>query len=45
MMMLAHRGDRPGFDRLLSDLLPGDVRDRLYLSTGVLSRVVEEQAG
>ena len=45
MMMLVGRGDRPGFDRLLSDLLPGDVRERLYLSTSVLSRVIGEQAG
>lgn len=45
MFDFAGRGDRPGFDRLLSDLLPGDARERLYLSTTVLGRVLREQAG
>ena len=45
MLELAGCGNRPGFDRLLSDLLPGDTRDRLFLSTSVLSRVLREQAG
>jgi hypothetical protein len=45
MLELAGRGDRPRFDRLLSDLLPGGTRDRLFLSTSVLSRVLREQAG
>lgn len=30
MLRLAGRGDRAGFDRLLSDLFPGDLRDRLF---------------
>lgn len=39
MIEAGRRGDRPGFDRLLSDLLPADMRDRLYLSASVLARV------
>lgn len=30
MLALAANGDRPGFDRLLSDLLAADARDRLF---------------
>ena len=45
MFGLAGRRDRPGFDRLLSDLLPDDTRERLFLSTSVLARVLREQAG
>ena len=45
MLELAGRGERPDFDRLLSDLLPCDTRERLFLSTSVLSRVLREQAG
>ncbi len=45
MFELAGRGHRPDFDRLLSDLLPGDTRERLFLSTSVLGRVLREQAG
>jgi len=45
MLKLAGRRDWPDFDRLLSDLLPGDTRERLFLSTSVLSRVLREQAG
>ncbi|MDT9600058.1 addiction module antidote protein [Sphingosinicella rhizophila] len=41
MFALASEGDRPGFDRLLSDLLPDHVRERLYLSSNVLSMVVQ----
>lgn len=40
MIALSGRGDRPGFDRLLADLIPGDARDRLFLSGQVLSRVL-----
>jgi hypothetical protein len=36
MVRVAGRGDRPGFDRLLADLLPGHVRERLFLSASVL---------
>jgi hypothetical protein len=38
MVVIAGHGDRPGFDRLLRELLPGDERERLFLSAGVLSR-------
>ena len=44
MLELAGIGERPNFDRLLSDLLPGDARERLFLSTSVLARVLREQA-
>ena len=44
MLELASCGDRPEFDRLLSDLLPGDTRERLFLSANVLGRVLREQA-
>lgn len=37
MIRAGGRGDRPGFDRLLADMLPGHVRERLYLSAAVLS--------
>jgi hypothetical protein len=40
MMAAAGQGDRPGFDRLLSDLLPGDARERLFLSARVLNGVL-----
>lgn len=40
MVALAARGDRPGFDRLLADLLPSDERERLFLSAAVLSRAL-----
>jgi hypothetical protein len=45
MLELAGCGNRPDFDRLLSDLLPADARERLFLSASVLSRVLTEQAG
>jgi hypothetical protein len=38
MVEHARRGDRPGFDRLLADLIPADERERLFLSAQVLSR-------
>jgi hypothetical protein len=41
MVRLGGRGDRPGFDRLLAEMIPADMRDRLYLSASVLSRVLE----
>lgn len=37
MVRIGGRGDRPGFDRLLADLLPADMRERLYRSAMVLS--------
>jgi hypothetical protein len=41
MIAAGARGDRPGFDRLLSDLLPADARERLFLSAEVLNRVLK----
>lgn len=41
MLVLAAHGDRPAFDRLLADLLPGDERERLFLSFSVLSRMLD----
>lgn len=40
MVRVAGRDDRPGFDRLLQDLLPADMRERLFLSASVLSRTL-----
>lgn len=40
MLDLAARSDRPGFDRLLADLLPADERERLFLSFEVFSRAL-----
>lgn len=37
MIRTGGRRDRPAFDRLLADMLPADVRERLYLSATVLS--------
>ena len=36
MVAGAFGGDRPGFDRLLCDLLPADQRERLFMSAAVL---------
>jgi hypothetical protein len=41
MAALAACDDRPGFDRLLCDLIPGDARERLFLSSAVLSRTLD----
>ncbi|MDQ8756092.1 addiction module antidote protein [Sphingosinicella sp. LHD-64] len=41
MIRAGGRGDRPAFDRLLADMLPADVRERLYLSASVLSQALE----
>ena len=41
MMTLAMAGDRPGFDRLLCDLIPADARERLFLSAGVLGQALQ----
>jgi hypothetical protein len=40
MMAIAERGNRPAFDRLLADLIPGDERERLYLSARVLGKAL-----
>ena len=40
MIRLGREGDRPAFDALLRDMLPGEARDRLFLSASVLSRVL-----
>ena len=40
MLRLGRRRDRPGFDRLLADMVPADERERLYLSAFVLGRAV-----
>ena len=40
MVRLARRGDRPAFDRLLQEMLPADVRDRLFVSAAVLGRAL-----
>src|SRR5688572_11606205 len=42
MLSLGRRADRPGFDRLLADMIPADERERLYLSAKVLGRHVSE---
>jgi hypothetical protein len=39
MIVIAGRGDRPGFDRLLEDLLPAEVRERLFLSSAMLAKI------
>lgn len=41
MVRLGRAGDRPGFDRLLGEMLPGDERERLFLSASVLSQAME----
>ena len=40
MVRTAAREDRPAFDRLLQEMIPADMRERLYLSAGVLGRVL-----
>jgi hypothetical protein len=40
MVRAAAREDRPAFDRLLQEMIPADMRERLYLSAGVLGRVL-----
>ena len=40
MVRTAARGDRPAFDRLLQEMIPADMRERLYLSAGVLGRAL-----
>ena len=38
MVAIAGRGDRRGFDRLLEELLPAEVRERLFLSSAMLAK-------
>ena len=40
MIGLAETANRPGFDRLLADMLPADERERLFTSARVLSRAL-----
>ncbi len=40
MVRVAACGDRPAFDRLLEDMIPADMRERLYLSAGALGRLL-----
>ena len=42
MVRLGGRGDRPGFDRLIAEMIPADMRERLFLSASVLSRVLAD---
>lgn len=42
MFRLGAKGDRPGFDRLLVEMLPADERERLFLSFTVLNRAMEQ---
>jgi hypothetical protein len=37
MVAIAGGGDRRGFDRLLEDLLPPEVRERLFLSSAMVA--------
>jgi hypothetical protein len=45
MVAIAGGGDRRGFDRLLEDLLPAEVRERLFLSSSILARNAAAAAG
>jgi hypothetical protein len=40
MVRAAAREDRPGFDRMLHEMIPADMRERLYLSAGILGHVL-----
>lgn len=42
MLDRANARDRVGFDRLLSDLIPADARERLFLSATVLSPLLAD---
>jgi hypothetical protein len=44
MIAIAARDDRRGFDRLLEDLLPPEVRERLFLSAATLVKAVAAAA-
>ena len=38
MLALARSGDRPGFDRLLAEMVPADARERLFTSAALTVR-------
>jgi hypothetical protein len=40
MVRAAAREDRPAFDRLLEEMIPANMRERLYLSAGLLGRLL-----
>jgi hypothetical protein len=40
MVRAAAREDRPGFDRLLREMIPADMRERLFVSAGTLGRLL-----
>ena len=40
MVRAAGREDRPAFDRLLEEMIPAGMRERLYLSAGLLGRLL-----
>ncbi|MFN3943612.1 MAG: hypothetical protein ACK4K7_01625 [Allosphingosinicella sp.] len=42
MARLGRAGDRPGFDRLLGEMLPQDARERLFLSAVSVARAIGE---
>lgn len=42
MVRLGRAGDRPGFDRLLCEMLPGDARERLFLSAASVAQAIAE---
>ena len=45
MIRLGRTKDRPGFDRLLGEMLPADERERLFLSATVLGEVLDRPRG
>ena len=40
MVSIAARDDRPGFDRLLQEMLPADMRERLFVSAAAVGRAL-----
>ena len=40
MVRSAAYEDRPAFDRLLQEMIPADMRERLYVSAGALGRML-----
>ena len=44
MVRAATAQDRPAFDRLLEEMIPADMRERLFLSAGMLGRELAYQA-
>jgi len=41
MVRVASGGDQPAFDPLLAEMIPGDPRERLFLSASMLGRVLD----